>query len=561
MDGEFRAQVLIEAELPQHVNQRVAMLKATGIRPELLCAWLSRVEGQHQMNRWAVKTTVEHTSLVLQRYGRVATFCCHSYSTFRLCPEVTMTPEQIQELEPAFADYLQQFADCCGCPATFHLLQVYCRGLLSDLPRKTAEPLAWASGTAVRTLQEFLRDHVWYRSTARDTLIEHVAGLLDQFPDDDLGTVGIVDETGMVKKGTKTPGVQRQWCGEIGKKENCIVTVHLGVAKGRFKTLIDADLFLPESWDGDRDRCREADIPDHVVYRPKWQLAARQVRRARALGVDLDWLTFDENYGSKPGFLRELDRQHLAYVGEVPKSFACFTAPPRPGEPSHRADELVRHSPVFHQQAAQQCALARQTLGEQLWQAKSAPVWLRDDGEVLAGNHWLIWGRNEQSSEEKYFIAAGAEGASLGLRLRVGFQRWNVEHSLRTSKSEVGLRHFEGRSYVGLLRHLQLCLITLTFAAGQAAELRGEKSGGDDRAGLPGVELGQRGVAGSVAADHATAEHLGHHSLPPTAQSCGAGVPAAPQPRAACGVHATSGTLDAPPQKNSAAEHPFAVAL
>jgi SRSO17 transposase len=472
-----------------------------------------------------------------------------------------MTPDQIQELEPAFADYLQQFADCCGCPATFHLLQVYCRGLLSDLPRKTAEPLALASGTAVRTLQEFLKDHVWYRSSARDTLIEHVAGTLDRLPGDDLGTLGIVDETGISKKGTKTPGVQRQYCGELGKKDNCIVTVHLGVAKGRFKALIDADLFLPESWDADRPRCRAADIPDHVVYRPKWQLAARQVLRARALGVDLDWLTFDENYGSKPGFLRELDRQHLAYVGEVPKSFSCFTQPPRPGEPGHRADFLVRHSPAFHQQAAQQFALARQTLGEQLWQAKIAPIWLREDGEVLDGSHWLIWARRGQSGEEKYFIAAGAEGASLGLRLRVGFGRWNVEHSLRTSKSEVGLRHFEGRSYVGLMRHLQLCLITLTFAAGRAAELRGEKSGGNDRAGLPGAQLDQRGVAGDAAADHATAEHLRHHSLPPAAQSGGAGVQAAAQSRTACGVHATSGALDTPPQKNSATEYPFTVAL
>src|SRR6266436_4750934 len=242
-----------------------------------------------------------------------------------------MTPEQIQELEPAFADYLQQFADCCGCPATFHLLQVYCRGLLSDLPRKTAEPLALASGTAVRTLQEFLKDHVWYRSVARDTLIEHVADLLGRLPDDDLGTVGIVDETGIVKKGTKTPGVQRQWCGERGKKENCVGTVHLGVAKGRYKTLIDADLFLPQSWDADRGRCRQAGIPDHVVYRPKWQIACRQLLRGRALGIELDWLTFDEYYGSKPGFLRNLDEQGVPYVGEVPKSFSCFTSPPPGG--------------------------------------------------------------------------------------------------------------------------------------------------------------------------------------------------------------------------------------
>jgi len=143
-----------------------------------------------------------------------------------------MTPEQIQELEPAFADYLLQFFPCCAYPQTFDLLEVYCRGLLSDLPRKSAEPIALAAGTAVRTLQEFLKDHVWHYRLARDTLIEHVASTLPQVGADDLGTVGLIDETSTVKKGTKTPGVQRQWCGERGKKENCIVTVHLACRCG-----------------------------------------------------------------------------------------------------------------------------------------------------------------------------------------------------------------------------------------------------------------------------------------------------------------------------------------
>src|SRR6516162_10144392 len=154
-----------------------------------------------------------------------------------------MTPEQLQRLGPAFAAYLQRFLFCCDYTQTFDLLEVYCRGLLSDLPRKSAEPIALASGTAVRTLQEFLKDHLWSFRQARTTLQEYVAATLPALPADDLGTVGVVDETGTVKKGTKTPGVQRQWCGEVGKKENCVVTVHLAVARGRFKTLVDADLF------------------------------------------------------------------------------------------------------------------------------------------------------------------------------------------------------------------------------------------------------------------------------------------------------------------------------
>jgi hypothetical protein len=140
--------------------------------------------------------------------------------------------------------------------------------------------------------------------------------------------------------------------------------------------------------------------------------------------------------GSSRGFFNGL--LGVPYVGEVPKSFRCFTAPPRGGEAGHRADDLVRHSPAFHRQPWQTFPLARQTLGEQRWQAKAARVWLRLDGALGAGTYRLIWARNERTGEEKYFLCGGAEGAPLGLRLRVGFARWNVEHGLRLSKAEIG---------------------------------------------------------------------------------------------------------------------------
>lgn len=428
-----------------------------------------------------------------------------------------MTAEEIRALGSAFSDYLQQFLFCCGYTQTFRLFEVYCQGLLSDLPRKSAEPIALASGTAVRTLQEFLKDHVWSYRQTRDTLHDHVATLLPTVPADDLGTVGLVDETATVKKGRLTPGVHRQWCGERGKKENCLVTVHTGVVRGRYHTLLDADLFLPEAWDLDRDRCRAAGIPDAVHYRPKWQLAARQLLRLQANGVHLDWVTFDEGYGSKPDFLLELDRQQLRYVGEVPKSFACHTTRPRAGQAGHRADDLVRHSPVFHQQPWQSFRLPRQTVGEQVWEAKAARVWLSCGGEPSVGTYWLVWARNVATGEEKYFVSNAAEEVALAVLLRVPFVRWNVEHSFRLSKTELGFRHFEGRSYTGLLRHLMLCLVTLTFVAGQTAELRGEKSGGDGRAGVPGSELAVPGVAGAAAADDRVGVCGRGHRLSPAA--------------------------------------------
>ena len=139
------------------------------------------------------------------------------------------------------------------------------------------------------------------------------------------GTVGILDETSAVKKGDKTPGVQRQYLGCVGKVENGIVTVHLAVARGRFNALLDSDLYLPQSWDADRGRCRDADIPDDVRYRPKWQIGLDLVARARGDGWAFDWLTFDEGYGGKPGFLAGLDAASQRYVGEVPATFLVTT--------------------------------------------------------------------------------------------------------------------------------------------------------------------------------------------------------------------------------------------
>ncbi|MBY0228373.1 MAG: transposase [Gemmataceae bacterium] len=270
-------------------------------------------------------------------------------------------------------------------------------------------------------------------------------------------------------------------------RENCIVTVHLGVARGRYAALIDAELFLPESWDADRERCREADVPDGMGHRAKWRIAFGQVLNARLAGFALDWLTFDEGYGSKPGFLDGLGLLGLSYVGEVPRSFSCFTREPAAGEGGSRADDLARHSPVFHGQAWQEVTLPRQTLGPQTWQARMAPAWVRHSDGVGVARRWLMVARHGPTGEEKYFICGGVE-AGLETRMRVGFTRHNVEHGFRLAKTELGFGHYEGRSYVGLMRHMTLCLVTLGFVAGQAAGLRGGKSGGDGGAGVPCAE-------------------------------------------------------------------------
>ena len=412
-----------------------------------------------------------------------------------------MTIEQVAALGPAFTDYLRCFRPCFVTKNTFTHLGTYSRGLLSDLPRKSVEPIALAAGCAVRTLQEFLTGHVWDENRMRDQIQRRI--VRDHLPAPGgkpaggVGTVGWVDETAVAKKGDKTPGVQRQYCGESGKIDNCVVSVHLACRCGDFSALLDGDLFLPEqSWDRDRGRCRAAHIPDEVVYASKWLLALDQVKRAMANGVRFDWLTFDEWYGSKPEFLACLEGLGLLYVAEVPRSLPCFPTPPKYNSlqrpfAAKRADNAGKWSKPFKGKPWTKIKLARKTLGAQTWEVRAAQVYLSRDGRPTGRTYWLIVARNPATGEVKYFVSNAPPRTALTTLLKVAFTRAGVEHLFRLAKSEVGFGHFEGRSYKGLMRHMTLCQLVLLFAAEQTDRLRGEKPGVDGvdcRADGSGVE-------------------------------------------------------------------------
>ncbi len=157
-------------------------------------------------------------------------------------------------------------------------------------------------------------------------------------------------------------------------------------------------------------------------------------------------------------------------------------------------------------------------MGPRVWEVKAAPVWQMRDKAWSNRTYWLIWARNVSSGEEKYFLSNAPADAKLQTLVRVAFRRWNVEHAFRVGKSELGFTHYEGRNYIGLMRHQTPCLLMLTFVAGHTERLRGEKSGGDDGAGLQCVEPVEPGVAGEPAGDHAPPAQAGHHRLPPAAE-------------------------------------------
>lgn len=396
-----------------------------------------------------------------------------------------MDADAILKLKPSLDKYLHEFDGCFGRVTARRHLDTYVQGQLGPLERKSIEPMADAVGMPPRTLQEFLGLYRWDESAMRDQLQQQVARRHGHSQ-----SVGIIDETSFKKKGQQTACVQRQYCGAVGKKENCVVSVHLGYATPEFHTLIDGTLFLPEgTWHEDRERCRAAGVPDDVVYRSKYHIALEQVRRARGNGIRFAWLTFDEWYGGKPPFLRELDALGQNYVGEVPTNLAVWTRRPqvlyrqadgdlRPGgaeafprlkkqnNPKVEVRNVSAYSPLFRREDWHTYRVKDGTQGPMVWHAKRILVYLEDENGLPTAPHHLLVAINALDPKEvKYFLSNAPQNTPVETLLLVAFSRWKIERLFEDGKGELGLDHFEVRKYLSIQRHLILSCVSYLFLA------------------------------------------------------------------------------------------------
>jgi SRSO17 transposase len=410
-----------------------------------------------------------------------------------------MNYDQLASFEPALAEFLEKVRHCFKRDKTFGYLQKYILGLMADLKRKSIEPIALACGVAVRTLQEFLAFFAWDHEMADKVLVREVV---------ERGhgkkSIGVIDASAHSKQGKYTPGVQRQWCGETGKKDNCVIGQHLlytdNDPKNPFSCVVASDLYLPQSWDADRDRCRRAGIPDDITYRPKWKIAVEQLERTMSQGLRFDYVTYDEEYGKTPDFMFELDRLGQKGIGEVPANFRVWVKKPackshRAEHASHRVDKIVSHSPTFYGQSWRKMVIKETTRGKCLWHIKSSQVYLVEhkDGKAYCPiptdrRYWLIAAWNKQTGEMKYFVSNAPVKEKLSTLLEVAFSRWQVEKWFERAKQECGFGAFEVRTYTSLIRHWLASRLAMYFLADQTHRLRGEKSA--DHAGA-GSRCGQ----------------------------------------------------------------------
>jgi SRSO17 transposase len=391
-----------------------------------------------------------------------------------------MNVKLIQGMGKELDRFLGEFDDCFGRSEPREHLRTYVRGQLSDLKRKSVEPIALAGDVPPRTLQEFLNAVRWDEQRMRDR-IQHIVARDHADP----RAIGVIDETGNPKKGRHTAGVQRQWCGRTGNVDNCVVAVHLGYVVGDFQCLLDSDIFLPEEWANDLARRAEAKIPPEVMFRTKLEIALSQVQRALANGIRVAAWTFDSFYGRAGAFLDRMDALGQNYVGEVPSDFCGWLRPPvvlsspRPQELRRRGNRwkyprvsrktshvcevrnLCEYSPIFREQEWQRFRIKDGEKGPVVWEIKYSLFYRKHGPHGLPGPaHTLIVARNVLNpAEVKYFVsnmAVGSGGVTLEWLLWVAFSRWPIERCFQVGKSELGMDHFEVRSWAGIHRHLYI---------------------------------------------------------------------------------------------------------
>jgi len=268
----------------------------------------------------------------------------------------------------------------------------------------------------------------------------------------------VADESGFLKKGRKSVGVQRQYSGTAGRIENCQIGVFLTYASPRGRALIDRELYLPErTWCADRDRCRQAAVPDEVVFATKPQLAQRMIERALKADVPFGWFAADEAYGQNPGLRAYLEGKAVSYVMAVPCSqeFGTESGP-------RRADALVA---VLPGHAWQTLSCGEGAKGPRLYD------WALIDTTSPA--HRLLVRRSLiDPSQLAYFICHSPAGAPLPVLVAIVGTRWTVEECFQATKNEVGLDHYQVRLWHAWYRHVTLAMLALAWLAVTAANSR-----------------------------------------------------------------------------------------
>lgn len=344
-------------------------------------------------------------------------------------------------------------------------VRAYVEGMLGGAEKRNGWHLAEAAGESTPYgMQRLVASAAWDADKVRDDLRAYVVESLGS-PD----AVLVLDETGFLKKGTKSAGVARQYSGTAGRVENCQIGVFLAYATPDGVALIDRELYLPKAWTDDRVRCREAGIPDEIGFATKPQLARRMLERAFEAEVPHAWVVADEVYGQ--------DRRLRLWLEQIEQPFVlAVTAQEKPWSWGARGPQQVRVdrlADALSEDAWQRLSAGRGSKGERLYEWAEVRLWRWQTSE---GVHRLLVRRSlEDPMDRAFYIVFAPQGATLEKLVRVAGRRWTIEIAFEAAKQEVGLDQYEVRKWDAWYRFITLALLAHAFLSVQRA--RAEKGG------------------------------------------------------------------------------------
>src|SRR5947208_3706675 len=371
-----------------------------------------------------------------------------------------------------------------------HWAPVYLKGLILPGERKSVEPMAARVAPGdLQQLHHFVSTSPWVTAPLEDELVR-AADRLVGGPD----AVLVVDDTALVKQGRHSVGVKRQYCGQLGKRANCQSLVSLTLARAEVPVGVGLRLFLPEDWCADAARRAAAGVPEAVAYRPKGKVALDEIDRGLASGARFGAVLADPEYGRAAEFRAGLDERRLAYAVGILPAQKVYPVDVTLAFPARKPAGRPRKHPVPSAASAAAAALLEArpaafravswrtgTQGPLEAEFAALRVRVADGPAVAGGRHlpgdeaWLV-GEHRASGERKYYLSNLPPDATLEALAALIKARWACEQLHQQLKDELGLDHFEGRSWRGLHHHALLCLLAFAFL--QHLRLGGGESGG-----------------------------------------------------------------------------------
>jgi len=430
-----------------------------------------------------------------------------------LLADAEVTAGQVQGCRRRLERFLERYVPLFYRKEQGHNARIVVEGLLSGLERKTAEPIAREHGVPRKPIQFFVGSGKWEDEAVMAELRHHVVETLG-----DPQGVLVFDPSAFPKKGTHSCGVERAWCGRLGKVENCQIGLFLAYATSRGQGPLDRRLYLPKDWAADRVRREECHVPAGAKFQERWRMALEMLDRHGA-SVPHGAVAADDEFGRVEAFRAGLRDRREAYVLEVPcntpvRDLQARRPPRRVGRKSRRREVPFRR--------ADQWATAQRA---DRWQEFTVQDGTKGPIQVqaimtrvrtlrkrrLGSEEWLIAIRHRESdgseADLSYHLAWAPQEASLEEWLRRHARRHQIEQMLEQGKGEAGLDHYEVRSYVGWHHHMTLSLLALWFLSLERLAMGKKDAGGDGAAGAGDLLTAVASSASRPAPDRGRGQH------------------------------------------------------